>query len=52
MSDRVLAGPNATRAWLNLSVPEPGATLGSLAALTALVLCHRARRRDPSPRVW
>ncbi len=38
LSDRNLSGPNANRAWVSL--PEPTAALGAVAALGLLGLCH------------
>jgi hypothetical protein len=49
LSDRALSGPHANRAWLRLTMPEPGAVIGAIAALATLAACHivarRARRR-------
>jgi hypothetical protein len=45
ISDRTLRGPNANRGWLQIYVPEPGATLGAVAALLTLVTGHGLTRR-------
>jgi hypothetical protein len=45
LTDRKVTGPNASRGWLRLTVPEPGATVGAVAALGALAACHFAARR-------
>ena len=45
VAQRTLSGPNANRGWLNLFLPEPGAVLGSVGALLALLGCHSLLRR-------
>jgi hypothetical protein len=45
LSQRMLSGPNANRAWVSLNLPEPPAALGAAAALGMLVLCHGLLRR-------
>jgi hypothetical protein len=45
VSQRTASKPNANRGWLTLHLPEPGAALGTLGALLALVACHRLTRR-------
>jgi hypothetical protein len=45
LTDRPLTGPNGNRGWLRLTVPEPGAALGAVAALATLALCHGLARR-------
>lgn len=41
---RSLTGPDTSRGWLRLTLPEPGATLAASAALATLGLAHAARR--------
>jgi hypothetical protein len=45
LSSRALSGPNANRGWLSLTLPEPTAALGAVAALAMLGLCHGLVRR-------
>jgi hypothetical protein len=46
LANRTVSGPNGTRAWLRLTVPEPDSAVGSVVALAVLALCHAwARRR-------
>jgi hypothetical protein len=45
LSFRALTGPNGNRGWLQLTVPEPDAALGTAGALAALALCHACARR-------
>jgi hypothetical protein len=44
-SQRSDTGPNANRGWLRLTVPEPGAVAGAIAALAVLAVCHALARR-------
>jgi hypothetical protein len=45
LSNRKLSGPNGSRGWLRLSVPEPSAARGALAALVTLSACRALARR-------
>lgn len=45
LSRRTASGPNANRAWLRLTVPEPSVALGSGVGLAILALCHGLARR-------
>jgi hypothetical protein len=45
LSERALSGPNANRAWMSLTLPEPTAALGAAGALAMLGLCHGLVRR-------
>jgi hypothetical protein len=45
VSRRTASLPNSNRGWVTLHLPEPGAMLGTLGALIALVGCHRLARR-------
>jgi len=45
VSQRTASKPNSNRGWLTLYLPEPGAALGTLGALLALVGCHRLTRQ-------
>jgi hypothetical protein len=43
LSDRKLTGPNANRAWMRYSLPEPGRLVQLAAAVAALALLQRRR---------
>jgi len=45
VSARTASKPNANRGWMNLYLPEPGAALGTVGALLALLVCHNVVRR-------
>ena len=45
---RSLSGPSSNQGWLNLTVPEPTASLGFVASLASLVLVHAVFRRRAS----
>jgi hypothetical protein len=45
LSNRNVSGPNANKSWARYTLPEPGATLGAVAALAALAICHGLVRR-------
>ena len=48
LSTRKFSGPNANRAWLRLTMPEPGAMIGAIAALATLAACHAVTRKRRS----
>ena len=45
LSTRKFSGPNANRAWMRITMPEPGAAISAVAALAVLGLCQGAARR-------
>lgn len=45
VSQRTASKPNANRGWVTLQLPEPGAALGTVSALIALLACHNLVRR-------
>jgi hypothetical protein len=45
LSDRTVSGPNSNKSWMRVTLPEPGAVLGAVAALASLGICHEVMRR-------